>query len=496
MLLSRRFSCLALAFALSFARLPGAELPPELGRITADSLRGHVSFLASDLLEGRNTPSRGLDIAAEYIAAQFRRAGLEPAGGDSYFQVAHMVQVTPDLDALELTLEHGGKATSVPADDVLFANTQAAIELDKAPVFKLAVNEPVPEAVRGKVAAFDYPQFPRNDEEGAKLMREMEAFRHRLDDLKPALVIAIRGGGIRQRGPVLRAESVSGVPYITVRNPELADVLRAMHHGPVDAALTIKLRAPRREPLVLRNIAGLLRGSDASLKDTYILVTAHYDHLGTRPGEGDQIFNGANDDASGTASMMELAAALSSAPQRPRRSILFLAFFGEEKGLLGSRYYVAHPLFPLARTIADVNLEHLGRTDDNEGPQNGSLNITGFDYSDLHTVFEEAGRETGVKVLKRGGGKSDLFFAASDNLPFADAGIPAHTLSVGYIFPDYHQPGDEWPKLDYANMCKVDRTIADGIRKLADSAAAPRWDPVNPKAERFRAAGREPLPTR
>jgi len=214
-------------------------------------------------------------------------------------------------------------------------------------------------------------------------------------------------------------------------------------------------------------------------------VTGHYDHLGVRGASpGDHIYNGANDDASGTSSVIEIANALAELPARPKRSVLFMAFFGEEVGGLGSRYYCQHPIFPLPQTVADINLEQLGRTDDSEGPKLLQFNLTGFDYTNIAAIFNTAGEETGIKVVKHEK-NSDLFFGRSDNAAFADVGIPSTTLSVGYIFPDYHQPGDEWQKLDYENMAKVDVAVAAGILKIAESAEAPQWNRDNPKVSRY-----------
>ena len=163
----------------------------------------------------------------------------------------------------------------------------------------------------------------------------------------------------------------------------------------------------------LRNVIGVVRGSDPHLQDTYVIVTAHYDHLGMKPpGEGDLIYNGANDDGSGTVSVIELASAIASMHPHPRRSIVFMTLFGEEEDLLGSQYYARHPVFPLNRTVADVNLEQIGRTDDSEGPQVKSATFTGFTYSDLPALFVEAGKATGVKVYDRNTG-NDPFFGRS-----------------------------------------------------------------------------------
>ncbi len=313
--------------ALAFA---AAALTPEqqavVQHITADSLRGHLSFIASDLLEGRATPSRGLDVAAEYIAAQFRRAGLEPVGDHDYFQTA--------------VLQNG--------------------------------------TARG----------------------------------------------------------------------------------------------------VARNVAGLLRGSDPALSGTYVILSAHYDHVGMRPNpdeHGDRIYNGANDDGSGTVSVIEIASALAAAAKldnaRPKRSILFLTFYGEEEGLWGSHYYVDHPLEPLDKTIAEVNLEQIGRTDANDGRHIGEAFVTGYDYSNVGAILSAAAQPEGVGIKPIQGD----YYDRADNLYFARAGVPAHTIVVAAEYPDYHKVSDEWQKIDYSNMANIDRGIALGILQLASGEAPPEW---------------------
>jgi len=232
----------------------------------------------------------------------------------------------------------------------------------------------------------------------------------------------------------------------------------------------------------------LLRGSDPQLRDTYIIVTAHYDHLGMKPaGEGDRIYNGANDDGSGTVSVIELAGALASMQPHPRRSIVFMTVFGEEEGLLGSQYYGRHPVFPLEQTIADVNIEQIGRTDDEEGPQVASATFTGFHYSDLPSLFAKAGEQTGVKVYERKTGK-DPYFARSDNQALADAGIPSHTVAVALEFPDYHKVGDEWDKIDYTNMTVIDRMLGLGIISLASDPQFPKWNESDPNTKTYQAS--------
>jgi Zn-dependent M28 family amino/carboxypeptidase len=235
----------------------------------------------------------------------------------------------------------------------------------------------------------------------------------------------------------------------------------------------------------LRNVVGLLRGSDPALKETYVLLTAHYDHVGVRPGVGgDNIFNGANDDGSGTVSVIELAAALSAAPERPRRSLVFMTFFGEERGMLGSRYYARHPVFPIEKTVANINLEQVGRTDSTEGPQVNTASLTGFDFSDIGATFKAAGEQTGITVYKHEK-NSDSYFGRSDNQALADMGVPAHTLCTAFEYPDYHGAGDHWEKIDYENMARVDRMIAVALLMIANNPEPPRWNAANPRTSRY-----------
>jgi Zn-dependent M28 family amino/carboxypeptidase len=291
--------------------------------ITADALRGHLSFLASDLMEGRATPSRGLDIAAEYLASQFRRTGVAPAGVEGYFQ-------------------------------------------------------------NGRV------------------------------------------------------------------------------------------KLPKGREVWGKNVAAVVRGSDPELRDSYIIVSAHYDHIGMlESGEGDRIFNGANDNASGAAGVLEIAAAFQRLEPKPRRSVLFLLFFGEEVGLAGSRYYVANPLVPLDSTVLNLNLEQLGRTEENGKSLKGKVRLTGQDASDLRWTVERAAKLNGMRYDPTPNG--DRYFRFSDNLPFAEKGIPAHTFLVAFQYPDYHETTDHWDRLDYENMAAAVRTAATAVLLAAGNRKTPRW---------------------
>jgi Peptidase family M28 len=471
-----------------------------LDHISADSMRGHLSFIASDALEGRNTPSRGLEIAAEYIAAQFRRAALEPAGNEGYFQTAAFLLAETPMDAFELKLKAGTETISV-------ASTQVTFNIDKelnviAPVFKVdyadtsSIAALTPAQVEGKVIITEIPDSRRAEQpRRLEMFRAREDFLHKMIELKARLVVSIdrvnttgRGAGEgRLIDPDNRRAFVQqpSTPVLTVHDSRVIKAYDLMKPGPSAAELLLRLPAQIEKPIKLRNVIGLLRGSDPVLKDTYLMVTAHYDHIGVRQGmDGDNIFNGANDDGSGTVSVMELASALARLKQRPKRSIVFMTFFGEEKGLLGSRYYGRHPVFPVDKTIADINLEQVGRTDSSEGPQLANATLTGFDYSDIGTILQAAGKATGITVYKHEQ-NSDSFFSRSDNQALADQGVPAHTLCTAFVYPDYHGVGDHWEKIDYANMAKVDRMVGLGLIMIANNPEAPKWNEANPKAARY-----------
>ncbi len=342
------------------------------------------------------------------------------------------------------------------------------------------------EQVRGKVLIVDIPDGGGRG--AAMAMRRVPAAAAKL---QASLVVILRSasGPAGGRASRLREADAAGsapLPVLVVSDPAVRSALSAAKPGPIEATISAHIAAPVVQQVKLRNVVAILRGSDAAMNDTYVMLTGHYDHLGVRgSGPGDRIFNGANDDASGTSSVIEIAGALAALPTRPKRSLVFIALFGEELGDLGSAYYARHPIFPLARTVADVNLEQLGRTDESDvGTHLAQFNLTGFDFTNIAGVFRRAGEQTGVKVLKDEK-NSDPFFTRSDNAAFANAGVPSTTLSVAYVYSDYHAVGDEWPKLDYDNMAKVDRTIALAALDIANSSETPKWDAANPKTASF-----------
>ena len=225
---------------------------------------------------------------------------------------------------------------------------------------------------------------------------------------------------------------------------------------------------PATERVVEANVIGVLPGSDPDLRGEYVLVTAHFDHVGIgRPVDSASIYNGADDDASGVVGLIEIARALSAAP--PRRTVVFAAMAGEELGLLGTRWYIGHPAVPLASTVAALNLEMIGRPDTAIGP--GRLWLTGYDRSTMGASLADAG--IAIDPDPRPG---QSFYERSDNIAFARIGIPAHTLSSFGLHDDYHSPDDEVERIDFGHLETVIGVAKEAVRILADGPAI-EWIP-------------------
>jgi hypothetical protein len=520
--LTRRYGIASLLLFVCASSLPAFQNAPTdfklsddmraaVDRISAASMREHLKFISSDELQGRNTPSPGLDRAAEYIAAQFKKAGLEAVGDDGYFQTATWVQMARNPKTFSLTIHAGAQTLAVEPRQVSFGYP-SALSLKNVSLFKVDFTNPASHAdlkasdVEGKAVITELPDLQRADRSRRiELRQAQDAFSARLQSLKAVMVLSIDRSGTGGTGftpgrlidpdnrPVAAASSqAAALPVVQVSRPAEVKLFDSLPLGSSGATISVSVDAPSEIPVHMRNVIGVLRGSDPALRDTYVLVTAHYDHLGVNPNlpGPDKIYNGANDDGSGTVSVIEIASALSNLKVKPKRSIVFMTVFGEEKGLLGSRYYGRHPVFPIEKTIADVNLEQIGRTDDSEGPQVGTCAMTGFDFSDVGEIFKAAGDLVGIKVFKHPT-NSDAYFGRSDNQALADQGVPAHTLSVAYEYPDYHKVGDHWDKVDYDNMAKVDRMVAVGLLMIANNVNEPKWNEANPKAAKYVKAWRD-----
>ena len=226
------------------------------------------------------------------------------------------------------------------------------------------------------------------------------------------------------------------------------------------------------------NVVGVIRGSDPDVAQEAVVIGAHYDHVGIgRAVDGDSVYNGADDDGTGTVAILEIARDLASVP--PRRTVVVLLSTAEEAGLLGTRWYIDNPVIPLEQTVADFQIEMIGRPDDVAGGS-GHGWLTGYERTTMGDQLAEAGSPI-VPDLRL-----DMrFFFRSDNLPFAVEGIPAHTLSSYNLHEDYHQPSDEVEMVDFEHMAALVDAAVEAVRFLADG---PRPD--------WKEGGRQGLPPR
>lgn len=463
----------ASAFGQSSTRVP-SDWQAAMNRIRPESVRGHVSFLASDLLEGRGTPSRGLDIAAEYIASQFRRAGLDPLpGGSSYFQpLSGQKQVMPDAEPVECVIHVPGAAAPQRVTGLAFSLD--GIDIDR---------EPILETSAPKVAASEAVILYRSPSDDAQ-----ESFKELAANQARLTIVVDPAGGLARR--IVRSRAFPADRESSLPKGRWLFVPSFPTGLPADARVSVRARPVAVTAAGSRNVVGILRGSDPALADTYLVVSAHYDHVGMDPfGSGDRIYNGANDDASGVTGLIEIAEALSKLPERPKRSIIFAAFAGEESGLLGAREFVRNPPVPLSRIVGNLNMEHLGRPDSDGIDARGKGSITGFTFSSITQALVDAGKLSGTEVYRHEK-YSDDFFNASDNAAFAQKGIPAHTICNGFLFAEYHQQGDHWEKIDADNLARLARTIALGVLTLADDARAPQWNEAEEKTAKYREAAK------
>ena len=225
-----------------------------------------------------------------------------------------------------------------------------------------------------------------------------------------------------------------------------------------------------KEFLSDRNLIGIVRGSDPAVADEVIVVGAHFDHLGVGGSvDGDSIYNGADDDASGVVAVLEAARDLASGTP-PRRTVIFALFTGEEAGGLGSRWYLDNPVMPLGQTVAQLQVEMIGRPDSLVGGS-GMLWATGYERSTVGAILSSGGVPVAADPHP-----AENFFFRSDNVRFAYEGIPAHTLSSFNLHTDYHRPSDDLEGVDLEHLVAAVETVIMAVRVLADAPSPPAWN--------------------
>lgn len=543
----------------SWAASPGEASAPAaeeaaLATITEATLRAHMKFLADDALEGRGTASRGMRVAAAYVASRFAELGLQPAGEDGgYLQRVPLHRAWAVEDAGELVAAAGGQTVAlVPLEDFGWhPSYQSAEQRVEAPLVaagygitarELGYDDYARLDVRGKVVL-----IARGAPE--KFAHNQRAYYSSMDDkaknavARGAVGILVAGDPARELEPAERWRRLArhaaasgaitwddaGAPHDTVPELRLRAVLsdqglrkllgsqhrrflrsleRARRGKPASFAPRITVRArqqSRQETAACVNVAALLPGSDPALSAETVLYSAHLDHLGLDPSEGaapdaDLINNGAFDNASGIAALLEVARAFTALPAAPRRSVLFLAVTGEEKGLQGAEYFAAHPTVPAASLVANLNLDMflmLYPVRD--------LVAFGAEHSSLQGPVERAAARTGFKISPDPY-PEEVIFVRSDQYAFVRAGIPAVFLVAGWTSGDpeidgekatrgwlaktYHSPADDLSQaMDFDSGLRFARANFLAGLEVANAEAPPSWHPGDFFGERF---GRKP----
>jgi peptidase M28-like protein len=430
-------------------------------RIGEASVRAHLEFLASDAMNGRASGTRDEQISAEYVAAQFRALGFEPPDSGGYVQTIGLTRRTV-TGTPTITIGSAGNAAPL--------RWTAGKEFIAVRLLALAAGGPLQRirskgdtVQRGAIAFVNEANMEvagRAMEQGAAavlIRTEMPAQRWTERAAAPIRVQAVLSG--------IPAASQSDPIVVLVSGPA-ADALQSVIDG---TRVDIDPATGEPETSHTYNAVGILRGRDAALDRDVILVTSHLDHLGRRdsaPG-ADKIFNGADDDASGTVAVIEIAQAFA-ARRRPKRTVIFACFGSEEEGGYGATYFREKPPVPLEKIVANVEFEMIGRPDPKVPPH--TLWLTGFDRSDLGRALASHGAR-----LVADPHPDQNFFQRSDNYTLARRGVVAHTVSSYGLHREYHTPEDETRLVDYPHLRDAIDSMIEPIVWLANSTFRPGW---------------------
>jgi len=472
--------------------------------ITAADVARRIGIIADDSMMGRDTPSRGLELTAAYVADQFRSFGLRPAGDSGTFLQRYAITRRRfEAESSAVTFASGGTTADARFDhSARYIQGQVSGQPTTGPVV-LVAGPLEPEAagrlpVRDKIVL--YPIVAGTDAERttqvsrALRLAKPSALVLLTDQPEAAFAARITNMAIPRTAVDLKLASP---PIVEVNQAAVASVLHAarIDAGAVRSAakpvyrelpglrLTVTLKDSVLHRLTAPNTVGILEGSDPALSKEYLVFSAHMDHIGITPGLPDSINNGADDDGSGTAGVMELAEAFSRAGARPKRSIIFLTVSGEEKGLWGSRYFSEHPPVPLGQIVADLNIDMIGRN------WRDTIVAIGKEHSDLGATLERVNRAHPELHMTAIDDRwpEERFYFRSDHYNFARKGVPILFFFNG-VHPDYHQPSDSPDKIDSEKESRILRLLYYLGRDVGNAPARPRWKP-----DSYREIVEEPL---
>jgi len=503
--------------------------------IRPERLKADLTFLSSDALEGRRSLERGDEAAIQWIASEFAKAGLKPLAGDSYLQPVPLIEYQEDRPKLQFIVAAGGTTHNYgPADvtcnfpnegpyggQVVFAGYGIS-----AP--ELGYDDYAGINVRGKIVLiFNHePQEndPRSVFNGTGNTRYTNNYAKTLNAQQHGAIAVLtmvepshgegNGGGRGGRGqqmsaasariaPEALAEGGARIPLATIsanvanslfaaagkKAPDVQKTIDAkpspMSFEVPNVFVSLKNVVSERKRALSYNVAGLLEGSDPTLKNETIIFSGHHDHNGVQPAG---IMHGADDNGSGTVAVVELAHAFGQAATRPKRSILFLVFAAEERGLLGAYYYVSYPLRPLDLTRAVINFDMIGRNEtatpkapavpEISPDTSNELGLIGTHYSpDYRKVVERANEHVGLKLTykwDRDAATQVLF--RSDQYPFLQNNIPAVWWFTGF-HPDYHEVTDTVEKINFEKMTRILKLAYLSGMEFANAAEPPRLEP-------------------
>ncbi|MBI4446396.1 MAG: M28 family peptidase [Acidobacteria bacterium] len=530
--MKNRYSLLVWTWILIWQNLLHAQKGNDAVKIQPSNIRAHVRFLSSDLMEGRLPATRGGDLAAHYIATQFELAGLKPVNKDSYFQMVPMVGMNADPN-MQMVLDRQGSSLELNyrKDFVAWAGIEKEeVTIRNGEVVFVGYGISAPEVpwddykgtdVRGKILMMLVNDPPSDDPGffGGKALTYYGRWTYKLEEAarRGALGVllvhntdmagypwqVVEGSWTGEQFSLPQEVEKSSVIEAWITEARADEVLKAaglnfaqareragkadFRSVPLGWSMNLSVNSSIRK-VESPNVVGLLEGIDARLKNEIILITTHYDHLGIGiEVEGDSIYNGAFDNASGTGGMLELARVM--AAQRPRWSILFAAVTAEEQGLIGSEYYARHPLFPLSRTAANINFDSISVWEESE-----NIITMGAERSSLDEVVRNVASEMRIVISPDPFPEKGHFFR-SDQFSLVKVGVPAVYLDPGlmirgkpegwgermmneYTEKRYHQPSDEFdPSWSFEGAAQMMEFARRTALKIANSESMPRWKP-------------------
>lgn len=500
--------------------------------ITALQLKSYLYFIASDEMEGRDTPSRGLDTTAKFLAMNLSRWGFKPAGDEgTYFQKIALRRDT--VDKTQTRVQFSGQTLAVGDDyiplpragdvsgQLVFAGNGWFIKSKNIDSYKGV--DP-----KGKIAVI----FSSPDELPRGLSRRDLAGKRGEDWMTPAEYAQKQGAvgivtipdfqylanwdrnrqRLTERGTTLVEKfqtQVGPQPPTIVAAPKLANALfqgesqnatsifeAAFGGGEMPGSFALSPEKQmtitvlnKTDPVSTQNVVAIFEGSDPVLKDEYVALGAHYDHIGIGiPVNGDAIYNGADDDGSGTTALLSIAEALPKAPARPKRSVLFVWHAGEEKGLWGSRYFTDNPTIPLNHIVTQVNIDMIGRSKKEGDTNSRNRELSGpneiyvigskmmsTELGDLSEAVNKGYLNLSFNYRYDDPNDPNRFFFRSDHFNYARKGIPIIFFFDGE-HEDYHRPGDSADKIDYQKMEKVVRTVYMTLWEIANRPTRPKVD--------------------